>query len=80
MPFVSFVSAQCTVTTSDAAASAWTESARATPSRAARSSSSERLQATTGIPKAFARVTTSRPIAPRPMTPSVRPARPRAFP
>ncbi len=54
--------------------------AYSTPRSAAFAELSDRLQATTWSPNAFARAATSRPMAPIPAMPSVFPCTPSAFP
>ena len=78
-PLVASLSARWTLTTSAAAATSSGEDARRTPSSPAASSVRLRDQATTGMPKARARLTSSAAMLPSPTTPRVRPYRPRAL-
>ena len=77
--FVSLLSATCTLTTSEADATSSGDCFISIPSFSARSGVSDRLQATTGIPNARARVIISCPIRPTPISPSVRPKMPGAL-
>jgi hypothetical protein len=72
-PRVSGLRATWTLTTSDSRATAAGLSNRSTPRTMAFSSDRLRLHATTRMPKARARVMTSCPIWPVPISPSVRP-------
>ena len=67
------------LSTSHAAATSAGDPFGCTPSAAARSGVRDGLQATTGMPKARARPSTSCPMRPSPTSPSVRPNRPRAL-
>ena len=77
---MSGVRARCTDTTSAAFATSTGDAARVMPISSAAASVSERLQATTFMPKARARAIVSRPMAPVPTIPRVRPSRPLALP